>query len=281
MRYLVSNWIYGSESIQKTLERLRKFGYDGIEIKGEPSQYNVKELKELLESYNLIVGSVCGMWPWDAQDHFKSNDLANPNEKIREKAIKYVENCLDFGNELGAESFVCVVGGCGKVNQLHEKEWDFGINSIRQLGKKASDVGVTIAIEPINRYELFLLNNVNDGIRFVKEVNSPGVKLMLDTFHMNIEESDPAASIRKASDLLVHLHVADSNRQSVGRGHTDFKSIVRSLKEINFKGFLAMEPLPPTAADVYDLNQLDSSVLDLYAQECITQLKFFEQVIND
>ncbi len=105
-----------------------------------------------------------------------------------------------------------------------------------------------------------------------------GIKLMLDTFHMNIEEADPAAAVRKAGKDLVHLHVADSNRQSVGRGHLDFKGIVKALKEIRFQGYFAMEPLPPTAADVYDLSQLDKDLFDLYAKECISLLRMYEQV---
>lgn len=278
MKYSVSNWIYGEEPIEKTLKRLSKFGYDGVEVKGAPERYNVGELRNLLSSYDLEVSSICGLWPWDNTDHMKSNDLANPDEKVRTKAVKYVKDCLTFGSQLGASCMVVVVGGCGKTMRLHEKEWEFGVESVRLAGKHAEDVGVTMAIEPINRYELFLLNNVDQGLRFVKDVNMDGVKLMLDTFHMNIEETDPAASIRKAGEYLVHLHVADSNRQSVGRGHTDFKGIVKSLKEINYKGYLAMEPLPPTAANVYDLSQLDPSLLDLYAEECITQLKFYEKV---
>ncbi|MEM2902402.1 MAG: sugar phosphate isomerase/epimerase family protein [Candidatus Bathyarchaeia archaeon] len=278
MKYSVSNWIYGEEPIEKTLKRLSKFGYDGVEVKGAPERYDVGELRDVLSSYDLEVSSICGLWPWDNTDHMKSNDLANPDEKVRTKAVKYVKDCLTFGSQLGASCMVVVVGGCGKTMRLHEKEWEFGVESVRLAGKHAEDVGVTMAIEPINRYELFLLNNVDQGLRFVKDVNMDGVKLMLDTFHMNIEETDPAASIRKAGEYLVHLHVADSNRQSVGRGHTDFKGIVKSLKEINYKGYLAMEPLPPTAANVYDLSQLDPSLLDLYAEECITQLKFYEKV---
>lgn len=279
MKYSVSNWIYGSEPIEKTVERLVKFGYDGIEIKGEPEEYDVKKLNELFASNNLEVSTVCGMWPWDDSDHMKTRDLANPDPKVRERGIAYAKNALEFGNKLGAKVFICVVGGCGKAKQLHEKEWEFGVDSVKEIAKIAINNGITIAIEPINRYELFLLNTVHDGLKFVNDVNSEGVKLMLDTFHMNIEEADPPASIRIAGKQLIHLHVGDSNRQSVGRGHTDFKGIIRSLKEIGFKGFLAMEPLPPTAADVYDLIQLDPTVLDLYAEECITQLKQFEKVV--
>ncbi|MHA1385884.1 MAG: sugar phosphate isomerase/epimerase family protein [Candidatus Helarchaeota archaeon] len=278
MKYAISNWIYGEEPIETTFKRLAKFGYDGIEIKGEPEKYNVKKIQELMQSYNIKTASICGMWPWDPGDHLKTRDLANPDPKVREQGIKYAVNALEFGNKLDANCLVCVVGGCGKTKKLHDKEWDFGIESVKELSKTAIDTGVMIAIEPINRYELYLLNNVYDGLKFVNDVNSEGVKLMLDTFHMNIEEKDLPASIRIAGDKLIHLHVGDSNRQSVGRGHTDFKGIIRSLKEINFNGYLAMEPLPPTAADVYDLSQLDPTIFDLYAEECITQLKYFEKV---
>ncbi|MFX0141807.1 MAG: TIM barrel protein, partial [Candidatus Hodarchaeota archaeon] len=236
------------------------------------------ELKDLMLSYQIEAASICGMWPWDPSDHMKSRDLANPSGKVRDKAMRYAESALEFGNKLGAKVFVCVIGGCGKTKKIHDKEWQYGVETVKGLSKKAVDTGVTIAIEPINRYELFLLNNIHDGLKFVEEVNREGVKLMLDTFHMNIEEADPPTSIRIAGKQLVHLHVGDSNRQSVGRGHTDFKGIIRSLKEINFQGYLAMEPLPPTAADVYDLSQLDPAIFDLYAEECITQLKYFEKI---
>ena len=278
MKYSVSNWIYGDEPLDRTSEGLSRLGYDGVELKGVPGDYDVDQVKDLLSTYSLEVSSICGIWPWDNVDHMKSNDLANPDVKVRRKAVKYVKDCLDLGSRLGASCMVVVVGGCGKTVRLHPDEWMFGVESVRDAGRYAEDVGVAMAIEPINRYELSLMNNVDQGLKFVKDVDMDSVKLMLDTFHMNIEEADPAAAIRKARDYLIHLHVADSNRQSVGRGHTDFKAIVKSLKEIGYRGYLAMEPLPPTSADVYDLGRLDKGLFDLYAEECITMLKFYEKV---
>ena len=120
MKYAISNWIYGNEPIEKTFERLAKFGYDGIEIRGEPEIYNIAKLKELMNSYGIKAASICGMWPWDPSDHMKSNDLANPVSRVREKAIKYAESVLEFGNKLGAPTLICVVGGCGKTKKIHE-----------------------------------------------------------------------------------------------------------------------------------------------------------------
>ncbi|MEM2122006.1 MAG: sugar phosphate isomerase/epimerase family protein [Candidatus Bathyarchaeia archaeon] len=278
MKYSISNWIYGDEPLDRTLDRLSRLGYDGVELKGVPGDYDANQVKDLLSTYSLEVSSICGIWPWDSSDHMKSNDLANPDEGVRRKAVKYVRECLDLGSRLGASCMVVVVGGCGKTVKIHEDEWMFGVESVREAGRYAEDVGVALAIEPINRYELSLMNNVDQGLRFVKDVNMESVKLMLDTFHMNIEEADPSAAVRKAGKYLIHLHVADSNRQSVGRGHIDFKAIVKALKEIGYRRYLAMEPLPPTSADVYDLNKLDRGLFDLYAEECITMLKFYERV---
>ena len=104
------------------------------------------------------------------------------------------------------------------------------------------------------------------------------VKLHLDTFHMNIEEKDPAEAIRKAGELLVNVHIADSNRQAVGYGHTDFRAIIRALKDIEYERALALEPLPPVP-DPYVAARLSryQHLRYVYAEECIARLRQFEK----
>ena len=105
MKYAISNWIYGQEAIEKTFERLAKYRYDGLEIKGEPENYDIKQLGELMESYNIKTASVCGMWPWDPENHLNTRDLANPDPKVREKGIKYAESALEFAKRSHAVCF--------------------------------------------------------------------------------------------------------------------------------------------------------------------------------
>jgi sugar phosphate isomerase/epimerase len=100
-------------------------------------------------------------------------------------------------------------------------------------------------VEPINRYESFLVNTCEQGLRFVREVGSEVVGLHLDTFHMNIEEADPAAAIRSAGDRLWLYHAADSNRQGIGRGHTDFQAQMAALSAIGYAGPIILECTAP------------------------------------
>lgn len=276
LKYSISNWIYGDEPLERTLERLVKFKYDGIEIKGEPKIYDEKKIRELLSSYNLEASSIAGMYPWLTNER----DLANVDEKVRRRAVNYVKECLDFARDVEAPIVIVVPSAVAKTKPLGplEKEWEWAVKSVTEAGKYAVDVGVLIAVEPINRYETYLVNNVDQALKFVNDVGIDNVKIMLDCFHMNIEETAPAASVRKAGRNLIHMHIADSNRKSVGRGHTDFKSIIRSLKDIHYTRYLAMEPLPPIADPYMAMKGLrPEEFLDLYAEECIQQLKFFER----
>lgn len=277
MKFSISIWIYGKEDIEKGFARAKKYGYDGIEVEGEPDKYDVKRLNELFSSYNLEASSIAGMYPWPTDER----DLSNPDPKVRERAINYLKKCCEFANRIGAPLIIVVPGCVGKVRPVstREEEWKLAVASVREAAKYAEEYGVVYAIEPINRYETYLLNNVDQGLKFVEEVNHDNVKLMLDCFHMNIEEPDPAYAIRKAGKMLIHVHVADSNRQSVGRGHTDFKAIIRSLKEIGFNRYLAIEPLPPLA-DPYMMREQvpPEDISDMFAEECIQQLKYFVKI---
>ena len=278
MKYSVSNWIYGDEPFEETLERLSKFKYDGVEIVGEPKVYDSKKALRLLESYNLEVSSIAGMYPWPTQER----DLANADEKVRERAVNYVKDCLNFANEIGAPLVIVVPSSVSKTRPQApvEKEWKWAVESVRHAGKYAESVGVLIAVEAINRYETYLVNSVDQALKFAEDVGLESVKIMLDCFHMNIEEPDPAAAIRKAGKELIHLHVADSNRQSAGRGHTDFRAIMRSLKEISYTRYLTMEPLPPVGDPYLARTGLRSKeFLDLYTDECIRHLRFLEGVV--
>jgi len=278
MKYSVMNWIYGTEPLEKTVKRLSRLGYDGISLKGEPDQYNSKRVRDLVKRYKLEVASVDGIYPWPT----KERDLSNPDERARERAVKYVNRCTDLAAAVGAPLVVVVPSPVGKTKSLatRQKEWEWAVESVRRVAEYALQKGIEVAVEPINRYETHLLNNAEQALEFVKEVAVENTKIMLDCFHMNIEEADPAAAVRRAGRMLIHMHVADSNRQSVGRGHTDFKAIMRSLKEIGYERYLAMEPLPPLA-DPYDAltKEVCPELFDVYAKECIDNLKAIERVL--
>jgi len=287
MKYSISNWIYGDEPLQVTFQRLRKYGYDGVELVGEPQRYDTQEVRGLCQEFGLSVLSILGWSIWPLE-----RDLAHPDPQMRQKALKYASECVDLAVAVGAPLVVVIPASAGRTRPIGdvssekawkeamEREWGHAVESVRKAAAYAEQKGVLLAIEPINRFESFLVNNVDQGLRFVQEVGSELVKLHLDTFHMNIEDKDPAEAIRKAGDLLVNMHISDSQRGPVGHGHTDFKAIIRALKEIGYQGALTMEPVP-SVPDAFMAISMEEflPLRDVYAEECITRLRYYEHEV--
>ncbi|MGA9347484.1 MAG: sugar phosphate isomerase/epimerase family protein [Anaerolineae bacterium] len=287
MKYSISNWIYGNEPLPITFQRLQKYGYDGVELVGEPQRYDIQEVKGLCQKFGLSILSVLGWSIWPLE-----RDLAHPDPQMRDKALKYAAECVDLAVAVGAPLVVVIPASAGRTGPVGQpgggkawkeavaREWDYAVESVKAAAAYAEERGVLIAIEPINRYESFLVNNVDQGLRFVQEVNSEVVKLHLDAFHMNIEDHDPAEAVRKAGDLLINMHISDSNRGAVGYGHTDFKAIIRVLKESDYQGILTMEPVPP-APDAFMAISMEEflPLRDVYAEECITRLRQYEREV--
>ena len=160
-------------------------------------------------------------------------------------------------------------------------EWDLAVNSIRKTANYAAKFGIELAVEPINRYETYMVTTVDDVLRFNAEVNEPNVKINLDAFHMNIDEADPAGAVRKAGDKLIHFHASDSNRLAPGRGHTDFKAILGAMKDVGFMGTFVLEPVPPYPAPGMAISMAEFQPFkDIFAEESIRYLKMIEASLS-
>lgn len=285
MKYAISNWIYGEEPVEVTFKRLQRFGYDGVELTGEPDRYDLPQVRRLADEYGLSFTSIAGMYPWPTE----SRDLSNPDPTIRKRAVQYLQQCVDMAVAAGAPLVIVVPSAVSKVAPVEladdpeawpaavDREWHYAVESVRQAGEYAARHNILLAVEPINRYETFLVTTAAAGLRFVNEVNLDSVKIHLDTFHMSIEEPDPAEAVRQVRSRLVNFHVADSNREAVGQGHTDFRAILQALKDIGYPGALVLEPLPPVP-NPYVAARLKThaAVHDRYAEVSIRRLKDIE-----
>ncbi len=281
MKYSISNWIYGNESLEKTFERLSKYGYGYVELEGEPKKqkYTTEEVKRLLQKYGLQVSGIAGIFPWPTEDR----DLASAKKKVRKQAINYVKGCIDFAKEVKGVFVNILPSSLGKPANLapFDEEWKWVVDSLKEIGEYAKGKDILISIEPINRYESYFLNNADQALQLISDVDSSQVKIMLDCFHMNIEEPDPPASIRKVGKDLINIHIADSNREATGRGHIDFKAILRALKDIDYQYCLTLEPLPPLANPyIAQIMAGEEEVRDQYAEECISLLKLYERLLT-
>ncbi len=288
MKYAVSSWIYGGESLEHVFDRLARYGYDAVELEGEPDKYAVKEVLELSRRYCLSISGIAGMYPWPTEER----DLASPDPEVRKRAVQYLHSCIEFAHDLAAPLVIVVPSAVGKTMPLPifngekdisawdetvEREWAYAQDSVGKCCEAAREKGIILAVEPINRYETFLINTCRQGLQFISSFGEKTVRLHLDTFHMNIEEINQKQAILEAGELLANLHVADSNRQAVGRGHIDFAGVVSSLKEINYAGVLSLEPLPPVP-NPYVAMKLDryKAMRDEIARESIETLKIID-----
>jgi sugar phosphate isomerase/epimerase len=280
MQYSVSNWIYATEDLEKSLQRLARYKYDAVELEGEPDKekYKPEKVKKMLQQYGLEVSSIAGMYLWEEEI---KRDLASSDKKIREQTIIYLFKCIDYAQLMGAKLVIVVPAAVSKtVPSLSKKEdWKNSVKAVQEVAKYAEKKDILLAIEPINRYETYLVNSIQDALYYACEVNSSHVKIMADTFHMNIEERDIPEAIRIAGNNLINVHIADSNRCSVGRGHINFKALIKALKEINYQYALTLEPLPPVSDPYLALEGgVSENILDQYAAESIMGLKYFERI---
>lgn len=289
MQYAISNWIYGDEPLRESFARLARLGYEGIELVGDLVRWAPAEVLGLCREYGLKVTSVLGWCIWG----IPGRDLASPHREERTAAIRYGQQCIEFASAVGAPIFVVLPAPAGRtaptgqpkteadwLNGYHA-EWEIAVESVRQTAAYAARRNVTLALEPINRYETFLVANLDQALQFLADVGAPNLKLHLDTFHMNLEEPDMPAAVRRAGAVLVNMHVSDSNREAPGRGHTDFGSLMLALRDIGYSGALVLEPVPP-GSDPLLASRMSANLplRDTYAEESIRCLKEVERSIG-
>lgn len=282
MRYAVSNWIYGQEPPRTTFERLARFGYDGIELVGQPERYDTSQVGDLCREFDVEVTSVLS---W-CLANIPGRDVATPDFTERSAAKAYVRACIDLAADVGAPTVIVLPAPAGRTAPVgepaserawlagYETEWYNAVESVEEAATYAAGRGITLALEPINRYETYLVTDVETALDFLDDVGAGNLKLHLDTFHMNIEEADLPEAIRNAGDLLVSLHVADSNREAPGRGHIDFGALLDALRKIEFDGPLIVEPVPPGSDPLLASSMSRHLPLrDVYAKESIQHLR--------
>jgi sugar phosphate isomerase/epimerase len=231
-RYGVCTWVFGGQELASTAAFLSRAGFDGVELMGDLGLYRPVDVNMILSDHDLAVLSLT---PEDV-------DLAHPDAGMRAEALDYYLRLLDFAVAVGAPVVSCH-GAVGRVRALgdHDEEYGYLLDGVRQIVGRAAELNLRLAMEVLNRYESHLLNTAAQAIEFVSQVGSPNVGILLDAYHMNIEEADPGAAILDAGERLFLFHVADSNRQAAGRGHTDFLALKRALWRVGYNGDVVIE----------------------------------------
>jgi len=227
-----------SGKVESIFRDVSKLGYDGVELLiKDPEILDIEKIKILAEKFNLSIPAI-GTGPTYT---IYGLSLSSQSRRVRERALERIKKYLKVGKELNSS---IIIGSIKGKSEEHNRGIKNLKNSLEKCAEYAEEIGVNILIEPLNRYESNLVNTLEEAIELVEEIGSEKIRVMADTFHMNIEESSIYDSIIKADGYLEHIHFADSNRQAPGEGHLDFKQIIAALKKINYRSFISAEILP-------------------------------------
>lgn len=239
------------EPMEKTLARLKEQKYDAVEMFGEPDQTDFKKIKETAESHGLPICGITGMWGRASKEGSKRKLLSLDQDTIRHSE-NYVKKCIEMCQYLGgSEINICLFADSsldfdanhGMVSEDQKKSAiDKAIPLLVSLSRFAADHNVNLLIEPLNRYSTPYCNTAKDATYVAAKINQDNVGILLDTFHMNIEESSFEKTILDSKRFVKHTHFADNNRAMPGYAHLDFAPIVKTLQEIKYDGYISFEP---------------------------------------
>jgi sugar phosphate isomerase/epimerase len=262
-----SNWGFGLEPVETSLERLKKNNVRYVELHGNlygpDLGYKPRVIKKLLSDYGIEASGICGMFSKEAE-------LASTSPIVRQRAIDYIKRQVEFCSEVGGEYILIVPAAVGRPNRYDDFEFERAVETLQIVGDIFLKYSVKGAIEPIRADEVSICHSFEDAVELIKAINHNGIKhINGDIYHMLHSESHIGETILKYEDYLINLHIADTNRMALGSGMLDLDIILMALYLIGYnnkRAFVSAEPLGP-GADPYrqmygksDPKMLDSLV---------------------
>ena len=243
IKFGTTTWLWTSPfttaSAEELFPKIAGMGFDVVEIALEdPSLIDVAKIKEALKKYKLDV-VICGAFG-------SSRDLTSEDVSIHKNCFSYIEACLDICVALETSFFAGpMYSAVGKARMLpaekRRKEWELAVKNLRIVCEMAAARGLKIALEPLNRFESDLVNTVEDVLRMINDINHPAAGIMLDGFHMNIEERDLQQAIIASGEHLLHVQVSENYRGTPGTGQTRWDDFRNGLAAVNYTGTVSIE----------------------------------------
>lgn len=243
MKYGVNAWVWTSplttEELKKLAPKVKDMGFDLIEVPIEGlDDLDFQEGAQIIKDHGLEVSVCAAMGP--------DRDLIHPDGAIRNNGMSYLRSCIEACETLDATNLVGpLYSAVGRTWQMtaeeRAKDTDMLVENLGGLSRNAKDHGVVLCVEPINRFETSFINLAQQAIEVVDRVNNPACKIMLDTFHMNIEEKSLGSAIRAVGDRLQQVHACENDRGAPGSGNVAWEEVAQALKEIEYEGPLVIE----------------------------------------
>jgi D-psicose/D-tagatose/L-ribulose 3-epimerase len=252
MRFGINGWVWTSPVDTAEVERLaphiKQLGFDLLEIPLEGiGDVDYKRGADILRDHALCVSACAAMGP--------DRDLIHEEEAIRENGKAYLKQAIDATHMLGGTNLVGpLYSAVGRTWQQtpdeRARDLDLLTITLRELGEYAQAQGVMLCVEPLNRFETSFVNLAEQAVEIVDRVNHANVGVLLDTFHMNIEEKNIGDAIRKTGKRLKHVHSCENDRGAPGTGHVPWHSVAQALKDVRYDGPVVIESFTPKVKSI-------------------------------
>lgn len=275
MKYLpisVTQWIFGNRPLENIAQTIFNLSCQGIELSGDIDETDVESIHSVLSRFHLKPVMIMPS---------PNEDLSNPDDKIRDWTISKVKQRIHLASLLGAP---CIVVNPSREGELsptgdRRKQWLAGVEAVRVLAPVAREKKIKLALEPVNRYETWMINTCLQAVQFLDEIKEEGVGILLDTFHATIEEADIYEAIARAGKRLFHVHLPDTNRRGLGRGSLHLSSILHALDRIEYEGFVGLEFLPPESP-INPANKGKAwATIDQYIKESVVLIEMYASIM--
>lgn len=256
----VATWTFGELPLADIARRVAALAYDGVTLRGDLAQLTAVTTRTILADHALQLFALTPM----------NVDLAHPDTAERQQALDYYTRLLDFAAEAGSP-LVSIEPYIGRIRPWATlaAEMTWLVTAVSYLANEAQQRHLRLTFGVRNRYETHLINTGAAAQHLLEMVGRDNVGLTLSAFHMNIEEQDAATTIRQAGSRLLLYHMADSNRQAIGRGHTKLGVHLWALEDAGYTGPMMMECLPPGSDPVTAVaNDSARTLLETYLHEC-------------
>ncbi len=248
MNFWEKNW---AADHKKYIKKAAEIGFDVLEFQAQPllemTDEHIRDLRKTADEYGIELTYSLGL--------DRNYDVSSLNEDIRKGGVKYLQNIIrkmhvGGGTLLSGVSYA----GWGTPDDMGDSKmpyWNQSVKSMKEIIKVAEECGVTYCVEAVNRFETCLINTAKEALAYIEEIDSKNIGVLLDTYHMNIEEDSLGDAIRLVgADRLKSFHTGDNNRRAPGRGHIDWDEVFGALAEIGYKGRIVSEPFVMQGGEV-------------------------------
>jgi len=249
VKFGVNYYIWASgidRDLFRRLPSIRQHGFDGVELPLIwPDRTPLADLRQALEE-NRLDCTFCSVVPQDLS-------AISADAAVRRKTREHVADCVRAAGEAGAKILAGPLYspvGFLPGRRRTEDEWKWAVEFYQSLGGALDSSDITLAVEPLNRFETYFLNTAADAVRLAAEVRHPRVGLLFDTFHANIEEKDVAAALRSVAPYLKHFHASENDRGIPGSGHTDWPGVFAALRDLRYDGWVTIESFGFALGDI-------------------------------